>query len=446
MRYTRFLAGGLLAAAIGVGLSAPLARAADKTSIDFYFPAAVQGPLAREMERIVKEFNDKTPDVEVVGVFTGNYDDERVKIQAAVEAGKPPAVALASANYVLEFALGDQIEPIENYLVENGQDPKKFLDDFWPAVRPNAIVNGKVYAIPYQNSTPILYINADQFKEVGLDPEHPPATWAELLAAAQKLTKRDGDKVVRYGIEMPSGYDYVGWLVQTLAMSNGGQFYNPAYGGEVYYDTPSTLGAVQFWGDLANRSKVMPSGVIEQGQVATDFYAGRAAMIVMSTGALSAVRKSTEGKFAYNVGFIPRNVLNSVPIGGGSLVAFKGLTPDQRKAAWKFMSWMSSPEQLGAWSRFTGYFAPRISAYDLPEMKAFAAQHPDALKAVEQLKFAGPWLATYNTVAVRKALDDEMQAVLSGKKDPAQAVKDAQKNANEILRPFTERITKPIGS
>src|SRR5271156_4441343 len=130
MRYLRHFAGGLLAAAIGIGLSAPPAPAADKTSIDFFFPAAVQGPLAREMERIVKEFNDKTPDVEVVGVFTGNYDDERVKIQAAVEAGKPPAVALASANYVLEFALGDQIEPIENYLVENGQDPKKYLDDF----------------------------------------------------------------------------------------------------------------------------------------------------------------------------------------------------------------------------------------------------------------------------------------------------------------------------
>jgi sn-glycerol 3-phosphate transport system substrate-binding protein len=79
-------------------------------------------------------------------------------------------------------------------------------------------------------------------------------------------------------------------------------------------------------------------------------------------------------------------------------------------------------------------------------MKQFVKEHPDALKAVEQLKFAGPWLATYNTVAVRKALDDEMQAVLSGRKDAAQAVKDAQKNANEILKPFTERITKPIGS
>ena len=167
-------------------------------------------------------------------------------------------------------------------------------------------------------------------------------------------------------------------------------------------------------------------------------------MMVMSTGALTFVRNSA--KFNYKVAFIPSNVQNSVPIGGASLIAFKGLTPAQRKAAWKFMSWMSAPEQLGAWSRFTGYFAPRISTYDLPAMKQFVQQHPDALKAVEQLKYAGPWLATYNTVAVRKALDDEMQAVLSGKKDAAQAVKDAQKNANDILRPFNERIVKPIGS
>ncbi len=427
----------LCAAGIATLLSAS-AVAADKTSIDFYFPVPVQGALAREMTRMVKEFNDASPDVEVVAAYTGSYDDTRLKTQAAVEAGKPPAVTLMSANFVQEFVISGEIETIDDLLAENGGDPKTFLDDFWPALRGNATANGKIYAIPFQNSTPLVYINVDHFKEAGLDPAKPPATWAELVDAAKKLTKRDGDKIARYGFEMPGSYDYLGWLTQAFAMSNGGQFFNVSAPGEVYYDQPSTRGALQLFHDLVFTHKVMPEGVIDPNQVSSDFFAGKASMVLLSTGSLSFIRNGA--KFPYTVAFVPRNVRNAVPIGGGSLIVFKGITPEQRKAAWKFVTYMTSAASLGSWSRFTGYFAPRRSSYDLPEMQSFVAEHPDALIAVKQLEYAQPWLSTYNVVAVRKAIEDQVQAVLSGKKQADEAVRDAQKNADEILRPYNEKI------
>jgi sn-glycerol 3-phosphate transport system substrate-binding protein len=430
--------------AVGVAtlLSASVAATA-KTSIDFYFPVPVQGALAREMTRIVKEFNDASPDVEVVPAYTGSYDDTRLKTQAAVEAGKPPAVTLMSANFVQEFVISGEIEAIDDLLAENGRDPRTFLDDFWPALRGNATANGKIYAIPFQNSTPLVYINADHFKEAGLDPGKPPATWAELVDAAKKLTKRDGDKITRYGFEMPGSYDYLGWLTQAFTMSNGGQFFNVSTPGEVYYDQPSTRGAVQFLHDLVFTHKVMPEGVIDPNQTSSDFFAGKASMVLLSTGSLSFIRNGA--KFPYTVAFVPRNVRNAVPIGGASLIVFKGISPEQRKAAWKFVTYMTSAETLGSWSRFTGYFAPRKGSYDLPEMKAFVAEHPDALIAVKQLEFAQPWLSTYNVVAVRKAIEDQVQAVLSGKKQADEAVRDAQKNADEILRPYNEKIAHVSG-
>jgi len=432
----------LSAVGIAALLGASVAASA-KTSIDFYFPVPVQGALAREMTRLVKEFNDASPDVEVVAAYTGSYDDTRLKTQAAVEAGKPPAVTLMSANFVQEFVISGEIETIDDLLTENGGDPKTFLDDFWPALRGNATTSGKIYAIPFQNSTPLLYINADHFKEVGLDPAKPPATWTEFVAAAAKLTKRDGDKITRYGFEMPGSYDYLGWLTQAFTMSNGGQFFNVSTPGEVYYDQPSTRGALQFLHDLVFTHKVMPEGVIDPNQVSTDFFAGKASMVLLSTGSLSFIRNGA--KFPYTVAFVPRNLRNAVPIGGGSLIVFKGITPEQRKAAWKFVAYMTSPETLGSWSRFTGYFAPRKSSYDLPEMKAFVAEHPDALIAVKQLEYAQPWLSTYNVVAVRKAIEDQAQAVLSGKKQADEAVRDAQKNADEILRPYNEKIAHVSG-
>jgi len=97
---------------------------------------------------------------------------------------------------------------------------------------------------------------------------------------------------------------------------------------------------------------------------------------------------------------------------------------------------MTNPEKSGWWSRATGYFAPNMAAYELPEMKEYLAKAPQAKVAVEQLPFAKPWFATYKTVPVRKALEDEVQAVLSGKKSPKEALAAAQKTADEILKPY----------
>jgi len=424
-----------LAVAASVALAPALAAA--QTKIDFFFPVPVDGKLSREMLRLTKLYNDSQKDVVVTPVYTGNYDDTKLKAQASAAAGKPPAVALMSANYLLDLKIAGDIVSLEPMLKAEGTTRDKFLDDFWPALHGNAIVDGELYGVPFQNSTPLLYYNKDQFKEVGLDPEKPPQTWAELVEDAKKLTK-DG----RYGFQLAGGYDYIGWLMQTLVMVNGGRFFNEEYGGEVYYDVPSTLGAAQFVEDLIFKHKVMQQGVFDGGSVSSGFLAGKVSMMLLSTGSLSFIRENMKGN--YGVGFVPKNVRSAVPIGGGSLVMFKGLSDDQKQAGWKFIKWLTTAETLGNWSRFTGYFAPRKSSYDLPEMKDFIAKNPDAKVALDQLPFAKPWAATYQTVAVRKALDDEMQAVLSGKKKAAQAVKDAQHNADMLLKPYVDQTAMKL--
>ncbi len=404
---------------------------AAQETIEFMFPAPVQGKLSREMQKIVAEYNDSQDAVEVVGVFTGSYDDTKVKSQAAAEAGRPPAVVLMSANFAAELAMNDLIVPIADIAPE-GTDVPAFVEEFWPAVRANALFDGEMYSVPFQNSTPILYYNKEHFAEAGIDKA--PETWGEWIAAAKALAKPDEG---RWGLMMPSNYDYNGWLVQSLAMASGGTFYNTVYPGEIFYDHASTKAALKFWRDMAHEHKAMPTGVTDSKAVSTNFFAGKASMIVLSTGALSFVRENAT--FDYDVAFMPRNVRNAVPIGGASLVSFKGTTPEQKAAAWAFISHLVSPEVQGRWSRFTGYFAPRMAAYDMDEMKEFVAQNPDALRAVEQLQFAGPWIATYNTVAVRKAVEDEMQALL-GDADLSvdEAAARAQANANEILKPYVD--------
>jgi sn-glycerol 3-phosphate transport system substrate-binding protein len=405
-----------------------------QTRIEFFFPVPVEGKLAREMTRLTKLYNESQKEVEVTAVYTGGYDDTKLKAQAAAKAGKPPSVVLMSANFLVDLKLSGDILPLDPMLKADETTRDDYLKDFWPALHANAVVDGELYGVPFHNSTPLLYYNVDHFKEAGLDPAKPPRTWVELVDAAKKLTKGD-----RYGFLMPAGYDYLGWLMEALSMSNGGRYFNEEYGGEVYYDQPSMLGAARFVEDLIFKHKVMPQGVTEAGGVSTQFFAGKASMVLLSTGSLSFIRENM--KQAYDVAFVPMNVRNAVPIGGASLVMFAGQSEDNKKAGWKFIKWLTTAETLGGWSRFTGYFAPRKSSYDKPEMKEFIAKNPAAKVALDQLPYAKPWFATYQTVAVRKALEDEIQAMMNGKKKADQAVKDAQKKADELMRPYVEQTS-----
>lgn len=427
-------AGVALALSLGIA-SADTARAA--TEIDLFFPVPVQGKLSAEMQRLVGVFNTEHPDIHVTPVYTGSYDDTNLKTHAAIQAGKPPAAVIMSANFVREYVINDEIEQLDPIIVKSGSTAEKFIGQFWPALRQNAMDQGHVYGVPFHNSTPLLYYNEAAFREVMLDPNHPPATWQEWLDAARKLAKHDGNQTTRWGIMWPGTYDYLGWITSGLAMSNGGQFYNPDFGGEVYYTAPSTIGAVRFIDQLIHKYKVMPEGVTDANAVTTAFFQGRTGMMVLSTGSLSFVQENM--KQPYRTAFLPRNLVNAVPIGGASLILPKGNSPERQAAAWTLINWLTSPEIAGGWSRFTGYFAPRIAAYDLPEMQSYLAEHPNAKVALAQLAYARGWFSTYNTVGVRKALEDGVQAVLSGKATPEAAMAEAQKQADTIMKPYVEQ-------
>jgi sn-glycerol 3-phosphate transport system substrate-binding protein len=431
--------GGALAVPAAAAL-ARAAQAADPTEIDLFFPVPVQGKLADEMKKLVDRFNGEHPEIKVTAVYTGSYDDTNLKTRAAIKAGRPPAAVIMSANFVREYVINGEVDPFDPLIEKEGKTPAAYMDTFWAALKPNAVVDGKVYGVPYQNSTPLMYYSVAAFTDAGLYPDKPPTNWAEWLDAAKKLTKPGGE---RWGINFPGTYDYCGWITSALVMQNGGQYYNHDYGGEVYYNAPSSLGALTLIDTLVNKAKVMPPGVSDANTCTSAFFAGRLGTMLLSTGSLSFVRENM--KAPYRVAFLPKSVRKAAPIGGASLILPKGNTPERQAAAWSLINWLTSPEIAGHWSRFTGYFAPRKAAYDLPEMKQYLQEHPDAEVALDQLAYAVPWFDTYNTVAVRKAMEDQVQAILSGKTSPADAAAAAQKSADELLRPYVEQTAlKPV--
>src|SRR5437588_5837700 len=189
---------------LAAGLAAVSGSAHAVTDIDLFFPVPVDGQLARDMATLMKQFNAAHPDIKATPVYTGSYDETLIKTRSATQAGKPPAAVVMSANFLTDLAIEGEIAAYDDLIKNDGLSNDQFMAQYFPALHANAIVDRKVYGVPFQNSTPLLYYNADQFREAGLDPDRPPHTWDELVAAAKKLTRREGDRVVRWGIMMPS--------------------------------------------------------------------------------------------------------------------------------------------------------------------------------------------------------------------------------------------------
>ncbi len=419
---------GVAAVAIAALLaSGLLVTAAAKTKLTMYYPVAVGGPLTKIVDGMVADFMKENPDIEVEAIYAGNYNDARIKALAALKSGQPAQLSVMFSIDIYELIEQDAIIPFDD--IVKTDEEKAWLNSFYPTLMQNGKTAGKTWGIPFQRSTIVMYYNKDAFRAAGLDPEKAPATWQELVDAGKKLTKADGSQ---WGMMIPStGYPY--WMFGALAMQNDQVLMNGA-GNQTNFDAPATIEALQFWNDLGAKHKVMPSGTIEWGTLRKNFLEGKTAIMWHSTGNLTVVKNKAQ--FDFGVAMLPANKRRGTPTGGGNFYIFKKTTPAEREAAMKLIKFMTSPERSAEWSMKTGYMGVSQASYDTQKLKDYVKGFPYAAVARDQLEFATAELATFQTGRIRKALDDAIQAALTGTKSPEAALKEAQATADRLLKSY----------
>ena len=100
------------------------------------------------------------------------------------------------------------------------------------------------------------------------------------------------------------------------------------------------------------------------------------------------------------------------------------------------MKWLTSPERAAQWSIATGYVAVRPDAWETKVMKDYVKEVPAAVVARDQLEHSVAELSTHDNQRVTKALNDALQAALTGAKEPGPALAEAQREATRILRSY----------
>jgi sn-glycerol 3-phosphate transport system substrate-binding protein len=427
----RFLLG--TAAAAGGMLARPMrpAFAQSTSEISFFYPVAVGGPITKIIDGFAADFEREHPQLKVKPIYSGTYQESLAKALTAHKSGSAPVTSVLLSTDMFSLIDEDAIVPFDDFATSDAD--RKWLDSFFPAFMANSRTGGKTWGIPFQRSTIVLYWNKETFREAGLDPERAPADWNEQVAFAEKLTRRDASgNVAQWGIQIPSsGFPY--WLFQALAIENGEELMNPL-GDRTFYNKPAVIEALQYWVELGRKHKVMPPGTIEWGTTPKDFFERKTAMMWTTTGNLTNVRANA--KFAFGVAMLPAGKRRGSPTGGGNFYIFKKSTREQQQAAFRFIQWISSPERAAQWGIDTGYVAVRPDAWETPAMKAYAAGFPAATVARDQLQYAVAELSTHENQRVTKALNDGLQAGLATTKTPAQALDDAQAEAERVLKPY----------
>src|SRR6185312_11756125 len=194
---------------VAAGLAAVVfpAVAAD-VEVTFYYPVAVGGPITKIVDGYAADFEKENPGIKVKPVYAGTYQETLVKALTAHKSGTPPVTAVLLSTDMFTLIDEDAIVPFDGLL--QGADDHAWVKSFYPAFMANSQTGGKTWGIPFQRSTIVLYWDKALFKEAGLDPEHAPASWSEMLADARKLTRRDAaGHVTQWGVQIPSsGFPY----------------------------------------------------------------------------------------------------------------------------------------------------------------------------------------------------------------------------------------------
>jgi len=425
---------GLLAGIFFVAMTPTVSQAVTKIS----FWHAMSGRRLPAVERIVNGFNAAHPDIKVEAQFMGKYKEVIAKTIAAVKAGKPPHIAqVYEVGFQTMYDSG-AIIPVYKLFKPGEVD---FGDVVWP-IRDYYSVKGKLYSMPFNSSTAMLYYNKDLFRKAGLDPNRPPTTYKDL--------ERIGKKLVESGV-VPYGFS-TGWpswiFEQAHAYHN--QYYANHQNGrkgrstKVYFNKPFGVKYAKTMTRFSNEKVYIFGG--REYSANKSFLAQQIAMLIQSTSSVGSIEKAAKGKFELGTTFLPRFEGyprgNSV-IGGATLWVLKGHSKKENAAVKEFLKWIIKPEVTMQWHKDTGYFPVTNSAVKRLLDEGWFSKHPNHLTAFLQILSGvktpmSQGVRLGNFVEIRNIVQSALEKCFAGTVPPKAALDEAAKKANRVLKEYTE--------
>lgn len=390
-----------------------------QVKLAFMYPVGVSGDINRLISNMIAGFNAAHSDIQVEAIYAGSYDNTEQKVMTALGVGEPPATWLPINSMLATFL---QMGALEDVTALAKKDD--IYQDFLPGFLGTCMADNKLYGLPFQCSTPVLYYNKAAFEKAGI--KAAPTNWSELEAAARALTVRQGDAVSQWGLTIGGGWH--DWIFESFVRQNGLVFWSRD---KVMFDAPESVNALEFWQRMA-QAKLMPAASTWESS-ANDFMAGRTAMLYHSTGSMTNILKSSS--FPVGVAPMPKGKQLGSTMGGGPILIARKQPDAHKRAAWTFARWMTNTQNQAQWCIDTGYLAARKSSWETPVLKAHVAKVPESRTAFVTAEVAGAFLQVPGYHKVREYLKGALDRTLAGDARPDAALREASAKSNlEIQR------------
>jgi sn-glycerol 3-phosphate transport system substrate-binding protein len=449
----------LVASALTAIVAVPGAGAANSTSCPLHALKSAKGkPVEitmwhsmtraneQTLQQLVDQFNSSQTDVTVKLVNQIDYVQTFNKYKSGLGTGDLPDI--------VQLQESDQQQMIDTQTVLPASVCAKAdhysFSDFLPRVISYFTVQGKQYAMPFNSSGPVLYYNKKAFSAAGLDPNSPPATLADVRAAAEKLKGNGVDAPL--GLKTEPGY-FEHWraLANQLYVNNSNG--RKARANKAVYDDKTGL---QIYSWL--------SGMVKDGLATTNpdlgtgafdnllgIQSGSHAMAFETSAALGTIKAVLGGGTVTNVelGVAPfpssGPKKGGVAVSGGELFMVNKSAPAKQAAAWQFLKFLDSTDSLTTWAIGTGYLPIRKSSADSSQMQQYWQANPEFKVAYDQLANGPNTIPTSGSVignytGVRDAMRDAENSMFLNGTDPKTALRDAAKNATAAMQDYNAKL------
>lgn len=316
------------------------ATVTEPTTIVFWH--GMNGEQEVALTEMTQKFMDENENITVDLQNQGNYGDLQQKLTATTTSPSDlPTMTQAYPDWMfnpiqdgLVYDLTSYTESLDNY------------DDIIEGFRNGTVIDGKVYSMPFNKSTEVLWYNEDIFNELGLEV---PTTYDELAEVSKAIYEAKG--IAGTGWDSLSNY-------YTTYINSKGQVYDSNF--DVTSDVSKE--AVNYHLDGVKEGYFMIAGT--DAYMSGHLGSENVAMYIGSNAGETYVLDAADGKFTAKAAPAPTDVSIQQ---GTDVFVFDSADENQKAAALQYISFLTSTEEQIFWGINTGYIPARTSALESNE-------------------------------------------------------------------------------
>lgn len=371
------------------------------------------------LEDLIAVFEAENPGIEIE-YTTADYGSYFTKLQTDFAAGDPPDVFELNYENFVTFASRDTMLPIDDYIAASENVTSA---TFYPAALDAFAYQGTQYGLPISFSTVLLYYNQDLFDAAGVSYPTDDWTWDDVIEAGKAITN-PSQRV--WGISQPVQF----WEFYKVAVqAGGGVTVTPT----VQIDTPENRAAAHYLADKVRVYGIMPTDADLAGMGDTDlFMNGQLGMIV--TGIWMIQSFLDNAAFRWDIAVEPGSVQKGSHFFSNTAAVAK--SSDVPEAAYKWVEFLASNPAVAAARIEHNWELSALSLDQAEILEPFLAQpEPASREAVfRALESAVTPPVVEKQSQLQDIVNEELDAARLGTKTVEQALADAQRRVEEMMR------------